>query len=159
MHCKPVRVGLFVWMKVGLQGALYTWVNVRLPTKVYDLCCLLHGHTQSPFTEKQHYFILKYPFAYLHIKYSGLNSKQYVFLHGTSGYNWLLVLNATFNNFSAMSWRSVLLVEETGENHQSVASHWQSLSQGWTGSWRVSSYPLLQDTRYIRYIRFYYRMN
>jgi hypothetical protein len=29
---------------------------------------------------------------------------------------WLLVLNATFNNISAISWRSVLLVvEETGD--------------------------------------------
>jgi hypothetical protein len=38
----------------------------------------------------------------------------------------LLVFNATFNIISAMSWRSVLLVEETGvpdENHQPVASH------------------------------------
>jgi Leucine-rich repeat (LRR) protein len=26
----------------------------------------------------------------------------------------LIVLNATFNNISAISWRSVLLVEETG---------------------------------------------
>jgi hypothetical protein len=33
-----------------------------------------------------------------------------------------MVFNATFNNnISAISWRSVLLVEETGENHQSVA--------------------------------------
>jgi len=31
--------------------------------------------------------------------------------------------NATFNNISAISWRSVLLVEETGENHRPVASH------------------------------------
>jgi hypothetical protein len=34
--------------------------------------------------------------------------------------------NATFNNISAILWRSVLLVEETGlsgENHQPVASH------------------------------------
>jgi hypothetical protein len=33
---------------------------------------------------------------------------------------------ATFNNISAISWRSVLLVEETGvpgENHRPVASH------------------------------------
>ena len=29
----------------------------------------------------------------------------------------LLVFNATFNNISVISWRSVLLVEETGENH------------------------------------------
>jgi hypothetical protein len=38
----------------------------------------------------------------------------------------VMVFNATFNNISAISWRSVLLVEETrvpGENHQPVASH------------------------------------
>jgi hypothetical protein len=38
----------------------------------------------------------------------------------------LKVFNATFNNISVISWRSVLLVEETGgpeENHRSVASH------------------------------------
>jgi hypothetical protein len=32
------------------------------------------------------------------------------------------VFNATFNNISVISWRSVLLVEETGENHRPVAS-------------------------------------
>jgi hypothetical protein len=34
-------------------------------------------------------------------------------------------------NISVISWRSVLLVEETGvpgENHQPVTSHWQTLS-------------------------------
>ena len=34
--------------------------------------------------------------------------------------------NATFNNISVISWRSVLLVEETGgpgKNHRPVASH------------------------------------
>jgi len=42
-----------------------------------------------------------------------------------------MVFNATFNNISVISWRSVLLVEETGvprENHRSAASHWQTLS-------------------------------
>jgi hypothetical protein len=34
----------------------------------------------------------------------------------------------TFNNISAISWRSVLLVEETGENHRPAASHSQTLS-------------------------------
>jgi len=37
------------------------------------------------------------------------------------------VFNATFKNNSAISWQSVLLVEETGapvENHQPVASYW-----------------------------------
>jgi hypothetical protein len=40
----------------------------------------------------------------------------------------LMVLNATFNNISVISWRSVLLVEETGgpgEDHRPVAYHWQ----------------------------------
>ena len=37
-----------------------------------------------------------------------------------------IVLNATFNNVSVISWRSVLLVEETGvpgENYRPVACH------------------------------------
>jgi hypothetical protein len=37
-----------------------------------------------------------------------------------------MVFNATFNNISVMSWRSVLLAEETGvpgENHRPVASY------------------------------------
>jgi hypothetical protein len=37
-----------------------------------------------------------------------------------------MVFNATVNNISAMSWRSVLLVKETqipAENHQPVSSH------------------------------------
>ena len=43
----------------------------------------------------------------------------------------VMVFKDTFNNISAISWRSVLLVEETGvpaENHRPVASHWQTLS-------------------------------
>jgi hypothetical protein len=42
-----------------------------------------------------------------------------------------MVFSSTFNNISAISWRSVLLVEETGvsgENHRPVTSHWQTLS-------------------------------
>jgi hypothetical protein len=42
-----------------------------------------------------------------------------------------IVFNATFNSISIISWRSVLLVEETGvpgENHRPVASHGKTLS-------------------------------
>jgi len=38
-----------------------------------------------------------------------------------------IVLNATFNNISAISWRPVLVVEEAGElgeNHRPWASKW-----------------------------------
>ena len=44
---------------------------------------------------------------------------------------WFQVFNATFNNISVISWRSVLLVEETGVprgNHRTVTSHGQTLS-------------------------------
>jgi len=43
----------------------------------------------------------------------------------------LMVFNATFNNIPVISWRSVLLMVQTGgpgENHRSVANHWQTLS-------------------------------
>ena len=43
----------------------------------------------------------------------------------------VIVLNATFNNISVISWLSVSLVEETvepGVNHRSAVSHWQTLS-------------------------------
>jgi len=39
--------------------------------------------------------------------------------------------NATFNTISIISWRSALLVMETGvpgESHRPTASHWQTLS-------------------------------
>jgi di/tricarboxylate transporter len=38
----------------------------------------------------------------------------------------LMMFNTTFNNISAISWRSALLVEETGgsgKHHRPVASH------------------------------------
>jgi hypothetical protein len=57
----------------------------------------------------------------------------------------VMVFNATFNNISAISWRSVLLVEETGvpgENHQAAVSHRQTLSHN-----VVSSTPRLSEIR------------
>jgi hypothetical protein len=45
---------------------------------------------------------------------------------GNLWFVWFMVFNATFNNISVISWRSVVLVEETGvpgENYQPIASH------------------------------------
>jgi len=42
-----------------------------------------------------------------------------------------VVFNATFKNISAISWRTVSMVDEIGvfgENHRPFASHWQTLS-------------------------------
>ena len=51
-----------------------------------------------------------------------------------------MVFNATFNNISAISWRSVLLVEETGvpRKKTQTAILWQTLSHN-----VVSSRPWL----------------
>ena len=52
--------------------------------------------------------------------------KSKYFLIGWFG--WFMPFNATFNNISTLSWRLVLLVEETGKNHcRPVTSHWQTL--------------------------------
>jgi hypothetical protein len=51
-----------------------------------------------------------------------------------------------FNNISVISWRSVLLVEETGvpgENHRPATSHRQTLSHN-----VVSSAPRLSGVRH-----------
>ena len=59
----------------------------------------------------------------------------------------VMVFNTTFNNISVISWRSVLLVEETGvpeENHRPAGSHRQTLSHN-----VVSSTPRLSGIRTI----------
>jgi len=57
----------------------------------------------------------------------------------------VMLFKVTFNNISVISWRSFLLVEETGihrENHTSAASRWQTLSHN-----VVSSTPHLSGIR------------
>ena len=75
-------------------------------------------------------FILM-PISILESERSSICVEEVSILTVTTIYNYririqIIVLNATFNNISAISWRSLLLVEETGvpeENHQPVASH------------------------------------
>ena len=59
----------------------------------------------------------------VHILYLCTLCQQYVSI-------WFMVYNATFNDISVISWRSVLFVEETGgprERFRLVASHRQTL--------------------------------
>jgi len=47
-------------------------------------------------------------------------------MHLTMNMEMSMVFNATFNNTSIISWRSILLVEETrvhGDNHWQTLSH------------------------------------
>ena len=73
---------------------------------------------------------------YDHSKYKSIyryTLEQSVFIktishdnHMANGVRMIMVFNATFNNISVISWRSVLLVEETAgleENHRLVAGH------------------------------------
>ena len=49
-----------------------------------------------------------------------------------SGMMRIIMFSATFSNNSVISWRSVLLLEETGvsgENNRPAANHWQNLSR------------------------------
>ena len=61
-----------------------------------------------------------------------LTYKKYkVFSEYTVGLVIFMVFNATFNNISALSWRTVSLMKETGvpgENHRPVESHGQTLN-------------------------------
>jgi hypothetical protein len=55
-----------------------------------------------------------------------------------------MAFNATFQQYSVISWRSVLSVEETGENNR-PASHRQTLSHN------VSEYEIENHLIYIVY--------
>ncbi len=50
--------------------------------------------------------------------------------HSSDFFGWfrLMVFNATFKNISVISWRTFLLVEETGVLCRPTASNWQTLS-------------------------------
>ena len=64
-------------------------------------------------------------FTAIDIDYSPHDITSYTISSGESMV-WCMVFNATFNNNSVISWRSVLLVEETrvpGEYHRPAASH------------------------------------
>jgi hypothetical protein len=65
-------------------------------------------------------------FSYLQSFYNKADLRQYIKVCNKCKIMVVMVLNATFNNISVISWRSVLLVEETGvpgENHQPAVSH------------------------------------
>ena len=97
------------------DNSAYKGHNIKIyKTCQWQSCWMSTGTPQSMITFHIFDFILKYIDMFL---------SNYPFR--------VMVFNATFNNISAISWRSVLLVEETRvpeENHWPAASHWQTLS-------------------------------
>jgi len=58
-----------------------------------------------------------------------------------------MVFSTTFNNILAILWRSVLLVEETGENRRPVPSHCQTLLHNVVSSTpRMIAYVVFNQT-------------
>jgi hypothetical protein len=119
----------------------------REPTTYWWLVCMSCWVIQQPNS-------LSHPGpSVLPYRYVELLPQRYFFLRYTIVGNspWAvhipirLVFNTTFNSISVISWRSVLLVGETGvpeENHRPVASHCQTLSHN-----VVSSKPRLSGIR------------
>jgi hypothetical protein len=116
----------WVWSAVRCRQCwTSTFLYILLRPNVYNLNlhitgnCSQKAHSRGPFS-------VLYIQVWLHISNSEYEPRSW-----RRVLDWFMVFNATFNNISVISWRSVLLVEETGvpeENHRSVASHWQTLS-------------------------------
>ena len=61
----------------------------------------------------------------------------------------VMVFNATINNISVISWRSILFLKETGvhvENYRPATNQWQTLSQicfQYTSAWESFEFTIL----------------
>ena len=116
-----------VMMRTDFSYLVYTWLQPNILTimwVMFDPATLI-GTTQNLTIQK--YCIL--PLA-INTKYSEIIFSMSFFLFYRKHFETLsiyhfrvrvMVFNTTFNNISAISWHSILLVEETGvlgENHQ-----------------------------------------
>ena len=109
-----------------MQKYIYSQVS----KKVFNLQCLCGiVYKWFPMPTNKSPFSLQNPRLYGTVfSFSNLLKKCIKYLFR---FVCFIAFNATFNNISVISWRSVLVVEETGvpaENHRPVASHWQTLS-------------------------------
>ena len=123
------------------------YLQITEDTWVYNICQLLNIHWYTISTNYRRYIGTHYlstkdnPYQYLSTKentlvtisssWRGHNDIQHTSkLFGKHASLWCMEFNDTFNYISVISWRSVLLVEETGvpgENPRPVASHWQNV--------------------------------
>jgi hypothetical protein len=68
-------------------------------------------------------YIYIYLYIYIYI-YISIYIYIYIYVWGSGGRDGMLVAFTT----ACVSWRSVVLIEETGENNRPFVSHWQTLS-------------------------------
>jgi hypothetical protein len=117
-----------------LSAVGYQYLPAHFTLNNDILMCMSPDQPWSDVTSLSWHFICWFPII-LQLAFDCLNFKichlSLDWLSIDNMFVCLMVFNATFNNISVISWRSVLLVEETRgpwENHWPVASHWQTLS-------------------------------
>ena len=136
-HCEEMKI--YIWTN---KGPRFCWVQILRDQYFSDGKVFFCKFLPTIFKQIIHSDYLCYTIiifsktgaggipGFVNCLYNGTcswESLDFFQLH----YVCLMVLNTTFNNISVISWRSVLLVEETGgprENHQPVTSQWQTLS-------------------------------
>ena len=94
-----------------IYGSVTSLVNKQTSSVIYGSVTSLSTHHKCVNWQKNHELFISN-------------------LIGSAIFVCLMVFNATFNNSSVISWRSILLMEEIGgprENQRPVASHWQTL--------------------------------
>ena len=106
----------------GYFSIMYTSNNWRKTTS--DIMKLIIKPVQLVANTSPHV----HPLSYDIHQYIYTNKRQILAIE-SEGENILLrvrvmMFNVTFNNISVISWRSILLVDETGENDRPVASYW-----------------------------------
>jgi len=100
----------------NLKSNFHWWEQVTFSRNYDNTCIVLDQHTEL-------YVIV------LHVLYWNNIPQVNILLHH-KGVR-VVVFNATFNNILVITWRSVLLVEESGvsrKNHQPASSNQQTLS-------------------------------
>jgi hypothetical protein len=93
------------WLNINKNGATIVQHNFHKKNGIRNKDCLLQPYTNQ------------FDDDYI-----------YICLVGNFHRVMVMMFNATFNNISVISWQSVLLVEETRENHRPASSHRQTLS-------------------------------
>jgi hypothetical protein len=127
------------------------FVSVLLPFFITDIVVSVSLDLRLLSTTLVTLFCLIYVWLYVIFKWGGGVVVVMVCFRGLKNNKcpWIrvrvMLFNATFNNNSIISWRSVLLVEETGvpgENQRPTGYNWQTLPHN-----VVSSTPRLSGDR------------
>jgi hypothetical protein len=131
-HKKRNRVRIINWSFINVLA----FVNISLTTKYLKSNCLHKSPVWSNLSRNRLIII-----AIILL----WNNSIMCTSHKKRNRVRIMVFNATFNNISVISWRSVLLVEEIavpGGNHSRVTSHWQIwqiASQLITNTYRITA--------------------